>query len=224
MKTGGTGVDLAALALLGAILGCGGGSRPSGLPPPGIMPAPATCGTVLPCGGDLTGTWKIIGGCLGPHDGENLPCGGTVQLLTLSFGGTETFNADMTYAFTDMADERAEIDTVPTSCPGTATCAAQDAELKSMVPHGLSYASCTGTTFCSCTIAVGEVYSESGTYSIQGSQFNTVSYSDGGGSVMGSTDYCVQDGLLHVLGINYVRDSSGNLTPVVERDVVAQMQ
>jgi hypothetical protein len=198
---------------------------PSGLPPPGIMPAPATCGTVLPCGGDLTGTWKIIGGCLGPGDGEILPCGGTVQLLTLSYGGTETFNADMTYAFTDLSGERAEIDTVPTSCDPTNTCADQDKELKSMVPHTLSYASCTGTSSsCSCTIAAGGTYSESGTYSIQGSQFNTVSVSDGGGITSGSGDYCVQDGLLHLLTMLYMVDSSGTTTPVVEGDVVAQMQ
>jgi hypothetical protein len=188
------------------------------------MPAPATCGTVLPCGGNLTGTWKIIGGCLGPSAGETLPCGGTVQLLTLSYGGTETFNADMTYTFTDLASERAEIDTVPTSCNPTRTCAEQDTELKSMVPQILSYASCTGTSTCSCTIAAGGVYSESGTYSIQGNQFNTVSYSDGGGISSGSGEYCVQDGLLHLLTIQYVVDSSGTTTTVVEGDVVAQMQ
>lgn len=215
---------LATLTLLGATLGCSGGGRPSGLPPPGIMPSPPTCGTVLPCGGDLTGTWKVIGGCLGPSAGESLPCGGTVQLLTLSFGGTETFNADMTYTFTDLAQDRAEIDTVPTSCLGTTTCAEQDTELKSMVPQILSYASCTGTSMCSCTIAAGGVYSESGTYSIQGSQFNTVSESDGGGSRSGSGEYCIQDGLLHLLTVQYVVDSSGTRTAVVEQDVVAQMQ
>jgi hypothetical protein len=188
------------------------------------MPAPATCGTVLPCGGSLTGTWKIIGGCLGPGNGETLPCGGTVQLLTLSYGGTETFNADMTYTFTDLSSVRAEIDTVPTSCDPTKTCAEQDTELKSNVPRVLSYASCTGTSSCSCTIASEGVYSESGTYSIQGDQFNTVSVSDGGGINSGSGQYCVQDGLLHLLSVLYETDSSGAITPVVEGDVVAQLQ
>src|SRR5262245_56084921 len=104
-----TAARLGASTLLCAIVGGSGSYRPSGLPPPGIMPAPPTCGTVLPCGGDLIGTWKIIGGCLGPSAGESLPCGGTVQLLTLSYGGTMTFNADLTYTFTDLASERAEI-------------------------------------------------------------------------------------------------------------------
>jgi hypothetical protein len=59
------------LAVLG--LGCGGGG-PSGLPPPGIMAAPATCGTVAPCGGDPTGTWKILGGCITPAELDTAGC------------------------------------------------------------------------------------------------------------------------------------------------------
>jgi hypothetical protein len=221
-----TAANLGVWTLVCAFLGCSSGDNPSGLlPPPGIMPAPATCGTVLPCGGDLTGTWKIIGGCLGPGDGETLPCAGTVQLLTLSFAGTMTFNADMTFTFTDMANDRAEIDTVPTSCLPTKTCAEQDAEYKSMVKTGaLNYGSCTGTSTCSCTTALDGAYSQSGTYSIQGNQFQTVSYFDGGGSDAGTGEYCVQDGLLHSLTIEEVMDSSGTFMAVVEQDVVAQLQ
>jgi hypothetical protein len=42
----------AVLALSAVGLGCGGGSGAAG-----------DCGRTQPCGGDLTGTWTVTGGC-----------------------------------------------------------------------------------------------------------------------------------------------------------------
>jgi hypothetical protein len=222
MKVRSLSVALVALTLLGATLGCGGDGRPSGLPPPGIMPAPATCGTVLPCGGDVTGTWKVLGGCLGPSYGETPPCpGGNIKLLTLDYSGTVTFNPDLTYTSNDLAVTRAEIDTLPTSCLPTKTCADQDKELKMSVGPSqfLSYASCTGTSTCSCTIAQtnATLSPASGTYSLGVDQIVFPGSS-------GGWPYCVQDGLLHLLLIEAFVDSSGAQTTQINEDIVAQLQ
>ena len=126
-------VGVSVLIFVGSLLGCSadGGSD-------GIMPAPQGCGAVDPCGGDLTGTWKVLGGCLTPAEFNDPACPlETVRLLTLSYAGTITFNLDMTYTATKFIENRAEIDTIPTVCLGAPvqTCAEEDASLKSLVDN-----------------------------------------------------------------------------------------
>jgi hypothetical protein len=223
------GVGIGALTLAGSLLGCGGGG-PSGLPPPGIMPAPESCATVAPCGGDLTGTWKVLGGCLTPAELDTGGCT-QIQLLTLSFRGTVTFNPDMTFTTTDFTEDRAEIDTTPVSCWAgyqdmNRTCAEEDQILKANVSHGvlLTYANCTGSTTCACTIAAtGQtVFGDSGTYSLQGSLINFTSAS--GADSYEGLSYCVQDGLLHLTVAATSVDSTGAQTTTVYSDIVAQKQ
>ena len=195
------------------------------------MPAPESCATVDPCGGDLTGTWKVLGGCLTPAGLANPGCT-QIQLLTLNFRGTVTFNPDMTFTTTDFTEDRAEVDTTPLSCwTGyrymNMTCADEDQSLKSNVGHGgiLSYANCAGsTTACACTIAETEhtVIGDSGTYSLQGNQIGFTEPS--GDALNDGFSYCVQDGLLHLTGAGTSVDSTGAQTIIVYSDIVAQKQ
>ena len=224
MKSGRLGPKLRVVLLLGGLVGCGGGS--SGLPAAGIMPAPASCGMVDPCGGDPTGTWQVAGGCITSAELDNGSCT-QVQLRTLSFTGSLTLNSDMTYEATDFTETRAEIDTTPVSCWGyqMRTCAEEDQSLKAQVsPRGsLSYASCTGSTTCACTIAetAMTVIEGPGTYAISGNQI-TFTAASGAGSYGGSS-YCVQDGLFHLLESGtVVVDSTGTTSTVVYQDIVAQ--
>jgi len=190
------------------------------------MPAPATCGTVDPCGGDPTGTWKVLGGCLpsGNFDGGTPTCT-QVQILTLAFRGTMTFNADMTYTATNFTEDRAEVDTTPISCWGykQTTCAEEDKALKEGVaafPGG--YASCTGSTTCACTVAqTGQtVIGGSGTYSLNG---NLINFATATSSYSGFS-YCVQDGFFHLLSAESVTYGTGPPTTVIGEDIVAQLQ
>ncbi len=65
----------------------------------------------------MTGTWKILGGCIPPAGLVNAACqDSTTQLVTLSYAGTVTFNADMTYTTTHFTETRADIDTYPSDC------------------------------------------------------------------------------------------------------------
>jgi hypothetical protein len=147
-----------------------------------------------------------------------------MQLLTLAFRGTVTFNPDMTYTTADFTEDLAEIDTTPVSCWAGMTCADEDKTLKGDVKLGfqLTYASCTGSTTCACTIAStgATVIGDSGIYSIQGNFINfaspTTSYS--------GLSYCVQDGLLHLTVAGTSVDSTGASTSVIYSDIVGQLQ
>ena len=183
---------------------------------------------VNPCEGDLTGTWKVLGGCLTPAEFADTACPqATFQLVTLSYAGTMTFNPDMTYTATNFIENRAEIDTIPTTCLGAPvqTCAEEDASLKSEVNTlsgtGLSSASCTGSSTCTCSVASADkVIGDSGSYSLQGS--NLTFNSDIG--IFGGLSYCVQNGVLHLMTVAITEDSTGAQTMTVASDIVAQMQ
>jgi hypothetical protein len=195
------------------------------------MPAPESCATVAPCGGDLTGTWKILGGCITPAGLDPEGCT-QIQLRTLNFRGTVTFNPDMTFTTTDFTEDRAEIDTTPLSCWSgyrymNMTCADEETSLQANVNNGgfLSYASCAGsTTACACTIAetAQTVIGDAGTYSLLGNQ---ISFTEPSGDALNDGfSYCVQDGLLHLTATTPSVDSSGAQTTIVSSDIVAQMQ
>jgi hypothetical protein len=220
-------VGIGSLILTGSLVGCGadgGGAVGTG----GVMPAPQGCGTVDPCEGDLTGTWKVLGGCLTPAEFDDPACTqATFQLTTLSYAGTMTFNPDMSYTATDFVENRAEIDTIPTTCLGAPvqTCAEEDTSLKSQVNTlsgtGFSSAGCTGSSTCTCSIAEADkVIGDSGTYVLDG---NSLNFNSDIGEFEGFS-YCVQNGLLHLMTVAITEDSTGAETMTVASDIVAQLQ
>lgn len=189
------------------------------------MPAPDTCGAVQPCGGDLTGTWKVLGGCLMPAGLENMSCPqDIVTITTLSFAGSVTFTNAMDYAATDFTKDLSTIETIPTSCLGGETCAQLDKAYKQVVDPS---ASCSGSTTCTCTAVQkgATVIGTGGTFSLQGGDLS-FTMATGGTSTdsFGPYAYCVQNDLLHLLTIAITVDSTGNQTVVVYGDIVAQKQ
>ena len=132
----------------------------------------------------------------------------------------------MTSTTANFTEDRAEIDSTPISCwTGyrymNMTCADEDESLKANVKVGglLSYASCTGSATCACTIAA-TVIGESGTYSVQGNQISFTSPS--GTDSYSGFSYWVQDDLFHLTGAGTVVDSAGGQTIVTSSDIVAQ--
>jgi hypothetical protein len=182
----------------------------------GIMPAPVTCGTVLPCGGDLTGTWKVLGGCILPAGLVNAACqDSTTQLVTLSYAGSVTFNGDMTYTTTHFTETRTDIDTYPSDCLASegVTCAETSA---------IYGGHCTGSSTCTCsTGGTGNVIGNSGTYSAVGDEltFSTTANT----SIQGYA-WCVQNDLLHLITYETLLDTAGTPTPTIMSDIVAQRQ
>jgi hypothetical protein len=217
-------VGCCALTLVMWQIGCGaggggesatGGAGSDG----GIMAAPPGCGTVDPCGGDLTGTWKVLGGCLTPLDFTGTACPQeTAELLSLSYTGSLTFNSDMTYTTTEFIENSRDLETIPSSCLGK-SCAQYDTEVKTLnMGTGVS-GGCTGSTTCACsfTRSLNVFGNSSGTYSVLGNQL-TVGTSQ-------HYSWCVQGDTLHLITDEItVNDSTGMSTTLITSDIVAQRQ
>ncbi|HXJ23296.1 MAG TPA: hypothetical protein VMT03_23980 [Polyangia bacterium] len=214
-----------------ALSGCGGSGGGEG---GGVMRAPDTCGTVDPCGGDLTGTWKVLGGCITPAETDDADCAQeTFKLTTLSYGGSVNFDpGSMTYATTNFIRMRVETDTFPSVClsPYTSeTCADKDQAYRSQVSRsgtGLTSASCSGSTTCTCNVAAkDEPIGTGGTYTAQG---NVLQFTVNSGTAIdsyGPLAFCVQGDLLHLMvAATAIQEPSGTQTEVVYEDIVAQKQ
>jgi hypothetical protein len=180
--------------------GGGVGSGGSGGSGGGGTGGSSSCGSVQPCGGSLVGTWTITGVCLNATDTSDPTCPGyalsnlsATESGTLSFasGGTYTANVSATLQYTE---------TIPQSCIDPSTCA-DIAPTYALL--GIA-ASCTGTTVCTCSIAIASNSSEAGTYTTSGT---TVTSTDSLGYV-DTMAYCVQGNSVHFLSYN----SAGQVT------------
>ena len=174
--------------------GCGGtASNGSG----------ANCQAVAPCGGDVTGTWKITSVCQQPQsadlgDGGSCP-GQMLQVSLVGLDGTVTFGGgSFTSAITGGA--ASEMLTEPTSCFGANTSVLSCDQLSTALME--SDAGTTGSCavsgsncICNGTVTVQPTTS-SGTYTISGTSLSlTLANSTTGPQ---SDGYCVQGNTLYL--------------------------
>lgn len=203
MRTTGTGRLVALGALIGTVLVAGCGSSNG---------SPAGCLKFQPCGGDVVGTWNLLGAC---HSATLLSdlttelqasCpGASVSVYDIDISGTITFNTDLTYA-SNVNEMLKVTETLPLACLGFASCA----EVTSASAE--STVTCTGTTTCTCHVVASPAGTETGTYTTSGTNLTIA------GPNTNETDaYCVESGRLHLLGIS---DTSG----AIIGDFVAQKQ
>jgi hypothetical protein len=198
-------MSAAAGALMCAALagGCGPSSGDSG--------PPAGCLKFQPCGGDVVGTWKLLGACSSPalladlNTSLQAACpGASASAFDVDISGTVTFNADLTYS-TSVTETFSAQEMVPLPCTGFSTCAAVQST------SATSTLTCTGTTTCACRVTGSPAGSETGTYAVSGTNLTIVTPDDT------TTDgYCVENGRLHLMELS----DSGALLG----DFVAQKQ
>jgi hypothetical protein len=172
---------------------------------------------VDPCGGDLTGTWKVLGGCSDALYWDGIltcPPNTPQKLLGLGYAGTVTFNSDMTYTTTNFVGTSDATYTIPPSClPGGVACADV-------------FPGCSGGSTCTCpaagagaSIIAGS--GGSGIYSIDGSQ---LTFSQAPNSTIDGITYCVEAGFLHLETNATIIQSDGTRISPITSDIVAQMQ
>jgi hypothetical protein len=215
----GTGSWACALALGGLVAtGCGGGGQN----------VPATCLEAQPCGGDLVGTWSLLGACAdvaAQTQEEQIDCAGaTVNSDTATLSGSITFNADSTYASTNWREAFAASETLPLSCTNNPTSCAANSGSASENANGITAAlttTCTGTSTCVCRISGNlSVASDSGSYAIT----QTVVAMTGGPTAT-TFSYCVDGDRLHLMqtvSIVSVTPTSSTETTLILSDIVAQ--
>jgi hypothetical protein len=164
------------------------------------------CGQVQPCGGDVVGSWSIVGSCLSPEgmfasERQQLfagfcTSGGASAVKgdheTASWVGAWSFAQTMTYSVSILAT----VDESFTCTDGEA-CAALDAELataESSTPT-LQSATCTGTAGnCACTIQWASFNADSGTYADNGTALSLAATT---GLPTAQIGYCVQGNTMH---------------------------
>ncbi len=208
-----TSAPAAGFAIGLTLLGCSSSS--SGSPDAGG----ASCGNVAPCGGDILGTWRIVGSC----SSSSMPLGLNgfcpnlaVEKGSASISGTAIFSLNGTYTLYVTQAISGTL-AVPTSCLEshgvTVTCDELAMALgggrqdDSGVTTTMGTCSASGST-CDCAFASsGKGTYETGKYGVSGSTLST--------TWNGSTnlaDYCVQGNTLRVvspMGTSTLLSTSG---------------
>jgi hypothetical protein len=188
-------VGVRALALGGFALtffasGCSSGG--------GGTHSPASCLQVQPCGGDIVGTWKLLGGCINAaaiSDQVAAACPGASVAASIDVTGTATFNADLTYTF-DVAEMISETQSLPLSCTGLASCTELQDRMMADNPDGT--VTCSGVETCACHTTISSPTTTiTGTYAISGT---TVVQSRGASTT--TNGYCVQGDMLHLMAVS----------------------
>jgi hypothetical protein len=188
------------------------------------------CGQVSPCGGDVVGSWSIVGSCLSAEgmfatDRDAFFqqfCGATAasgdvagDTSTASWVGAWSFSATMSYSVSILASVH---DTF--TCDDGETCAALDSEIKAAEATypTIQSAGCTagsGSGVCNCAVAWASFNDDSGTYADSGTALSLAATS---GTPTAQIGYCVQGNTMH--WIPTVSVASGPPYP----DVVAERQ
>lgn len=161
---------------------------------------PASCLQAPPCGGDLVGTWRLLGGCVNGADltaSASANCPARSVAGTVDISGTATFGADLSYSF-EAAQTITFFESIPLSCTTFASCSELQAD-RAMSSATL-VTTCTGTTTCDCisttsvpNTAVTGTYTTSGTNVVLTASTSTDPKTDA---------YCVQGNTLHLMSLN----------------------
>jgi len=180
-----------ALTAFAVAAGCGGGNNRG------------ACGTVAPCGGDVTGTWTLVDSCVGgvvANVQTSLVCTSTLDMTlgssrlsaSESFAGAWVFTKSLTYA-----SNLSVTDTESFQCgDASVACSMRDAAIKAAVAGDPSIidASCSGPdTNCVCTDTKMSVFSSAGTYSYASNGYQLMFDPN---PVFGFS-YCVEGDTLH---------------------------
>ena len=224
LTRGGPGLLCAMMAALSPACGGGGGRN-------------GACGKVLPCGGEVVGSYDIREACLSDPslvvnavinaalDANFISdCPGrTVDDGRYTTTGTASFNADSSYAVTSTVWATAT-QTVPasSSClmpPTGHTCAELDQRLRTAVagaPDMFEAAQCMGDDACTCIVTLAaQSRTESGTYARSGTTLTTSAVT----SQVTTYETCVQGNVLHLMqGLPATVDDEIMFDMVLERN------
>jgi len=163
--------------LAGLIAGCSGGGDHGGA---------ACSGTLVGCGGTVTGTWKLVDLCHAAHPGSECP-DRSLDLSGLSY--QTTFSADGTYSGTNRG---AVVDVFPAACITASGIASSCDQLK----QAEGFDSCTASPGggCRCTEQSVGLGTFSGTWSTSGTTLTLTANPSG----LTTSTYCVDGNTLRI--------------------------
>lgn len=176
---------------LALLMSCGGKAT---LPEGGQDASSEACGTVAACGGELLGTWRVTKSCLTETEDLSKACPGASATVDFAFGGTVTYNADLTYTANVLGGGTTHYH-YPSAClPGGASC---DGWGQTLMLVGM-YTSVTCTTdsggACNCdALTASSAHDATGTYATSGTGTLTTVHE---GAVSGDS-YCVSGNVMY---------------------------
>ena len=208
LLVGGCSSDGAAPLKYGDGQACDGGGGGDG----GDGGAPAACGTVQPCGGDVVGGWKFVEECESIASfaasaarfsmmAEQSWCvSQTLVGIEPQASGSLVFGTDGSYSLAVTHGGFLDIN-FPANCLAGVSCADTTAGLQAQIDGGtfpmpnVTSISCSGSSNCVCRAAVDVYRAEAGTFTVSGS---VVTFNAAGGAV-NNKSYCVVGNALHIL-------------------------
>jgi hypothetical protein len=182
------------------------------------------CTDVIPCGGDVVGTWNVTSSCLavsGPVDMSSLGLGAVCDATVtgaLEVAGTWTANADGTYSdgTTTSGTETIELTADCLSISGTTiTCDRVDIPMAAIGYAEVSCIDNPATSGCTCSTVIDQAGglglapispSDIGTYRVSGSRLTITAGEQ-------EYDYCVHGTALGMIPVSTGR--TGTLTGAV---------
>jgi hypothetical protein len=163
---------------------------------------------VLPCGGDLIGTWRAGTLCVNEprysdqfSQGEPAAC--QLRYVSSVATGTVVFNANGTYTSSLMVDETRVLPRPP-ECTAGRTCEMEQARLSQMVgTTSTQSVSCApdGSGQCTCTLVFRNPFEpeSSGTFTTADMKLMVVGTN---GSSSPDHSYCVQGASVHFMAVD----------------------
>lgn len=158
----------------------------------------ASCADVAPCGGNIVGTWKVTQSCVTATEdfsSAGAGCTGAAAVLGITYAGTLTYNADLTFDFSAVTANETVHEHFPAGCsPFGLTCQQLG---QTAIDAGTARCSTDTQGGCDCDdVVMLTSNNPAGTYSVSGSKLTTTSAQTG----MPSTNsYCVQGNVLYLI-------------------------
>jgi hypothetical protein len=148
---------------------------------------------VSACGGDVVGTWLVTQSCVTGTEDLSSICAGSSADVTFTFGGTTTYNADLSYTSTNTGGGTTRYHD-PSSClPGGVTCDQWGQALMQVGMYSSVACATDGAGVCNCdAVSPSTSATETGTYSVSGGVLTTT---HGGTTATGG--YCVEGNTLY---------------------------
>ena len=197
-----------AIWAVAAVIGCGGDD-------PDAPSGGAKCTQTSPCGGDITGEWKIVDFCPDtnkvPQEVKDICETATLDYDKANVSGSISYKADKSYSLTSTASGTGYVvlgaDCLKQSGGVTLTCKQVEEAINQNTKEASQKVSCASSgSGCRCALNLSETATSTGTYAVSG---NGVTLTDKDSKKLES-QFCVKGSTLY-MSVNLATGSSGGM-------------
>ena len=165
------------------------------------------------------GTWSLTSECLDKGEltatiQQEFYCPqATVTSTQVAVSGTATFGSNLSFNIVQNITGTIAI-SIPSSCTGGLSCADYSAQMAPSLNPGNTF-TCSGTSTCLCSEGITTSTTDSGTYTLSGSNLNIT---ESGGA--GALGYCVQGSTIHFITVDGSMHTGPGGQATIAKDIV----